>query len=350
MSTPSDLRPTRPPHAFSVAPMMDRTDRHFRWLARQLTRRALLYTEMVVADTILHHVNDGRLEHYVGFDPIEHPVAIQLGGDDPRKLAEASRIVAERGYDEINLNVGCPSERVKDGCFGAVLMREPERVAGIVAAMRDAAPGVPVTVKHRIGVDELDRYEDMASFVEVVAGAGVTTFAVHARKAWLSGLSPAENRTIPPLRYDDVYRLKREHPALTIVINGGVTGIDAAAAHLEHLDGVMVGRAAYDDPLWLGEVDERVFDVAPPATATDVEALVEASIAYASRTVAGRTTLRAIYRHLLALFHGRPGARRWRRLLSDALGRPGVGPAALRDVLRHVRREVDEFEALRRAG
>ena len=350
MSASSHPKPARPAHAFSVAPMMDRTDRHFRWFARQLTRRALLYTEMVVADTILHHVSDGRLEHYIGFDPLEHPVAIQLGGDGPRKLAEASRIAAERGYDEINLNVGCPSEKVKDGCFGAVLMREPERVAAIVAAMRAAAPGVPVTVKHRIGVDDLDRYEDMARFVGVVAEAGITSFAVHARKAWLNGLSPAENRTIPPLRYDDVYRLKREHPRLTIVINGGVLGIESTLAHLAHVDGVMVGRAAYDDPLWLGEVDERVFGVAPPETATDVAALVEAMIEYASRAVAGRTTLRAVYRHLLALFHGRPGARRWRRLLSDALARPGVGPAALRDVLRHVEREVEEHDAIRRAG
>ncbi len=330
----------RPAHAFSIAPMMDRTDRHFRWFARQLTRRTLLYTEMVVADTILHHVADGRLERYIGFDPIEHPVAIQLGGDDPRKVAEAARIAAERGYDEINLNVGCPSERVKEGAFGAVLMREPARVAELAAAMR-AAVSVPVTIKHRIGVDELDRYEDLANFVSIVSGAGVTRFAVHARKAWLSGLSPAENRTVPPLRYDDVYRLKRELPHLEIVLNGGVAGIDASLAQLAHVDGVMVGRAAYDDPLWLAEIDERVFgEPAAPIGARDPSALVEAMVEYAARTVGDRTTLRAIYRHLLPLYHARPGARRWRRLLSDALARPRVGPAVLRDVLHYVETDV----------
>ncbi len=336
----TSTRTRRPAHAFSIAPMMDRTDRHFRWFARQLTRRTLLYTEMVVADTILHHVADGRLERYIGFDAIEHPVAIQLGGDDPRKLAEAARIAAERGYDEINLNVGCPSERVQEGCFGAVLMREPERVAELAAAMR-AAVSVPVTIKHRIGVDELDRYEDMARFVAIVSAAGVTRFAVHARKAWLNGLSPAENRTVPPLRYEDVHRLKRELPQLEIVLNGGVAGVDASLAQLDHVDGVMVGRAAYDDPRWLGEVDERIFgESAAPTGARDPHALVEAMVEYAARTVGDRTTLRAVYRHLLPLFHARPGARRWRRLLSDALARPRVGPAVLRDVLRHVETEL----------
>ncbi len=336
----TDTRLRRPAHAFSIAPMMDRTDRHFRWFARQLTRRTLLYTEMVVADTILHHVADGRLERYIGFDPIEHPVAIQLGGDDPRKLAEAACIAAERGYDEINLNVGCPSERVKEGCFGAVLMREPARVAELAAAMR-AAVSVPVTIKHRIGVDELDRYEDMANFVAIVSAAGVSRFAVHARKAWLSGLSPAENRTVPPLRYDDVFRLKTEFPALEIVLNGGVAGVDASLAQLDRVDGVMVGRAAYDDPRWLGEVDERIFaEPAAPLGARDPGALVEAMVEYAARTVGERTTLRAVYRHLLPLFHARPGARRWRRLLSDALSRPRVGPAVLRDVFHYVETEL----------
>ncbi len=328
----------RPAHAFSVAPMMDRTDRHFRWFARRLTRRALLYTEMVVAETILHHQTDGLLERHIGFDPSEHPVALQLGGDHPARLAAAARIGADRGYDEINLNVGCPSERVKEGCFGAVLMREPDRVAEILAAMQAAVP-VPVTVKHRIGVDDLDRYEDMARFVEVVSGAGITSFAVHARKAWLTGLSPAENRTVPPLRYPDVHRLKREFPALTVVLNGGVAGIAEALEHLAHVDGVMVGRAAYDDPLWLGAVDAQIFGDAAAARELDLEALVEDMIGYASRTVGERTTLRSVYRHLLPLLHGRPGARRWRRLLSDALARREAGPAVLRGVLKHVRAE-----------
>ncbi|MDP6945861.1 MAG: tRNA dihydrouridine(20/20a) synthase DusA, partial [Myxococcota bacterium] len=224
----------------SVAPMMQRTDRHFRVLIRQVTRHTLLYTEMLTANAIIH--GDRRL--LLDFDEVEHPVSLQLGGDDPTAMAEAARIGVDYGYDEINLNVGCPSNRVKNGCFGASLMRYPDKVAAIVDAMRGAV-SVPVTVKHRIGIDELDRYEDMAHFVSVVREAGADRFSVHARKAWLEGLSPKENRTVPPLRYEDVYALKREFPGLAIEINGGVTTLNEVVDHLEHVDAVMVGRAAY---------------------------------------------------------------------------------------------------------
>ena len=239
---------------FSVAPMMQRTDRHFRVLMRQVTRHSLLYTEMVTANAILH----GRKDILLDFDEVEHPIALQLGGDDPAKLAEAAKIGVDWGYDEINLNVGCPSNRVRNGCFGASLMRRPERVAEIVTAMR-AAVDVPVTVKHRIGVDEIDRYEDMANFVSVVEPSGADRFTVHARKAWLNGLSPKDNRTIPPLRYEDIYRLKRDFPHLDVEINGGIVTLDQVEAQLEHVDAVMVGRAAYEDPMQFVNVDRRLF-------------------------------------------------------------------------------------------
>ncbi|HLT37048.1 MAG TPA: tRNA dihydrouridine(20/20a) synthase DusA, partial [Enhygromyxa sp.] len=244
--------------AVSVAPMMDRSDRHFRRLMRLISEHTLLYTEMVTCAAVAH----GDREQLLGLDPGAHPTALQLGGDDPAALAECARIAAALGYDEVNLNVGCPSDRVQSGNFGACLMREPERVADCVAAMR-AAVELPITVKHRIGVDELDRYEDMLRFVDIVAAAGCDRFTVHARKAWLSGLSPKQNRTIPPLRYADVHRLERERPELVIEINGGVRSLDEVAEQLEHVDAVMIGRAAWDDPWLFADVDRRFFACEP---------------------------------------------------------------------------------------
>ena len=239
--------------------MMDRTDRHFRFFLRRITRHTLLYTEMVTTGAVIH----GDRERLLGFDLREKPVALQLGGDDPRALAECARIGEGFGYDEINLNVGCPSDRVQKGRIGACLMAEPERVADGVEAMR-AAVSIPVTVKHRIGIDHLDRYEDMARFVTTVAAAGSDRFTVHARIAWLQGLSPKENRDIPPLRYDDVYRLKREHPDLSIEINGGVRSLDGVEEHLREVDAVMIGRAACDDPYLFAEADRRFAPWIPP--------------------------------------------------------------------------------------
>ncbi|NJN49373.1 MAG: tRNA dihydrouridine(20/20a) synthase DusA, partial [Alkalinema sp. RL_2_19] len=234
--------------------MMDRTDRHCRYFLRQISARTLLYTEMVTSQAILH----GDLEKLLGFTPEESLIALQVGGDDPARLAKCATIAAEFGYDEINLNVGCPSQRVQSGNFGACLMMEPERVADCVAAMRSAS-NLPVTVKHRIGVDDHDHYEHLRQFVEIVAAAGCQRFTVHARKAWLKGLSPKENRDVPPLRYADVYRLKQEFPDLVIEINGGILTLDATLEHLAQVDAVMIGRAAYDNPYLLAEADRRIF-------------------------------------------------------------------------------------------
>jgi tRNA-dihydrouridine synthase A len=245
-------------HKFAVAPLMDWTDRHCRFFHRILTRQALLYTEMVTAEAILH----GKRELLLGFSPEEHPIALQLGGSNPAKLAEAARIGAGYGYDEINLNVGCPSDRVQEGRFGACLMAEPQLVADCVAAMR-AAVQIPVTVKCRIGIDDQDSERDFQTFIDTVADAGCTTFIVHARKAWLKGLSPKENRDIPPLDYDRVHRLKASRPDLTIVLNGGLGSLDEALQHQGALDGVMLGRAAYQTPWLLADVDQRIFGAAP---------------------------------------------------------------------------------------
>jgi tRNA-dihydrouridine synthase A len=293
--------------------MMQRTDTHFRVLARLLSRQTLLYTEMVTTWAILRGPTDQLLE----FDPIEHPIALQVGGDEPTQLAECARIAEDRGFDEININVGCPSDRVQSGSFGACLMARPERVAEGVAAMR-AACSIPVTVKHRIGIDDLDRYEDMARFVEVVSGAEADRFSVHARKAWLQGLSPKENRTIPPLRYDEVHRLKADFPHLPIEINGGIRTLNEAADHLEKVDAVMIGRAAWDDPMMLQRADSCLFGV-PDPDPSDAE-LIEVMTAHAARWLeeSPRHRMITVVRPLLQLFWGQPGARRWRRSLSEA--------------------------------
>jgi tRNA-dihydrouridine synthase A len=315
-------------HKFAVAPMMDWTDRHCRILHRLLSKRARLYTEMVTADAILR----GDRERLIGFSDIEHPVALQLGGADPEKLAQAARIGAEFGYDEINLNIGCPSDRVQSGCFGAALMREPLLVAECGAAMR-AAVEIPVTVKCRIGVDDQDPENALPELVDSCARAGVTVFAVHARKAWLSGLSPKENRDVPPLDYPLVYALKRDRPLLTILINGGIASLEEAEQHLEHVDGVMMGRAAYHSPGLLADVDRRFFGEA----AGDVAAAVDAYIEYVAARLDEGVPLNAMTKHMLGLFHGQPGARLFRRHLSENATRKGAGLAVLQDALAYVR-------------
>jgi len=297
--------------------MMDWTDRHCRALHRTLTRHALLYTEMVTTGAVLH----GDREKLLGYDPVEHPVALQLGGSDAADLAAAARIGADLGYDEVNLNVGCPSDRVQSGRFGACLMREPELVADCMAAMIEAVD-VPVTVKCRIGVDDQEPEQALFDLVDRCAAAGVRTFVVHARKAWLQGLSPKENRDIPPLDYPLVHHLKRERPDLTIILNGGLPSLDAAEAHLAHVDGVMLGRAAYHEPALLGTADRRFF-----GAGTDVDPFeaIEAYRPYLAARLAEGVHLPHMTRHMLGLMHGRPGARAFRRILTVEAIRPGAG-------------------------
>jgi tRNA-dihydrouridine synthase A len=293
--------------------MLDHTDRHFRWLARLITRHTLLYTEMVTTGALLH----ADPERFLAFDEAEHPVALQLGGSDPAELAACARLGAVRGYDEINLNVGCPSDRVQQGRFGACLMAEPRLVADCVRAMRESVD-VPVTVKHRIGIDEIDGYDALCDFVGVVAEAGCDAFIVHARKAWLSGLSPKENRTVPPLRHEVVHRLKRDFPQLAVVINGGIESLDTAMAQLAYVDGVMIGRAAYHDPWLLADADERIFGEAPAARTRD--GVARDLLRYVEGQVRNGVPALRVTRHALGLYHGSPGARAWRRRLSSGAG------------------------------
>jgi tRNA-dihydrouridine synthase A len=304
------MQPRAQTPPLSVAPMMDRTDRFFRLFMRQITRRTLLYTEMVTSRAVLH----GDRARLLDFDPSEHPIALQLGGSDPAELAQCARIAEAWGYDEVNLNVGCPSDRVQSGAFGACLMKTPELVAQCVAAMR-AATDLPVTVKHRIGVDDLDRYEDMARFVTIVSQAGADRFSVHARKAWLKGLSPKANRNIPPIRYDDVYRLKADFPHLPVEINGHIQTLDETLAHLARVDAVMIGRAAWDSPFLFAEADRRIFqDTAPPPTRHAVAEAMKAPIEAAR---AQGTPPRWFLTPMLNLFAGVPGTRRWKRTLVE---------------------------------
>jgi len=295
--------------------MMDYTDRHDRYFLRLISRHTLLYTEMVTTQAILN----GRAERLLAFHPDEHPLALQLGGSDPQQLAHCAKIGEDCGYDEINLNVGCPSDRVKSGSFGACLMATPELVADCVAAMQGAVEGTPITVKHRIGIDDLDSYEQLQHFVATVAEAGCGTFIVHARKAWLQGLSPKENREIPPLRYDVVYQLKRDFPQLDFVINGGIKSLDQAESLLAGegtpLDGVMIGREAYANPYLLHDADQRLYgaDTLPKRRSQIVHELID----YIEEQNAAGTPIYAITRHILGLYHGLPGAREWRRRLSD---------------------------------
>jgi len=292
--------------------MMDRTDRHMRRVMRAVTRHTLMYTEMVTTHALVH----GDAGYLLRYDEAEHPIALQLGGDDPEALAHCARLAEDHGYDEVNLNVGCPSDRVQKGCFGAVLMRTPDTVARAVEAMREAV-SIEVTVKHRIGVDEIDAYEDMLRFVDTVAEAGCKRFTVHARKAWLQGLSPKQNRNVPPLRYPEVYRLKAERPHLDIEINGGVRTLDETLEHLHHVDAVMIGRAACDRPWLFAEADRRVFG----ATAADPtrEAVLDEVGDYMERCrTEPRYKQHRITRHLLNLFAGEAGTRAWKRALATA--------------------------------
>ncbi|HTT97014.1 MAG TPA: tRNA dihydrouridine(20/20a) synthase DusA [Rhizomicrobium sp.] len=323
-------------HRFSVAPMMDWTDRHCRFLHRQLTRHALLYTEMVTADAILR----GNKEKLLGFDRREDPVALQIGGSEPMKLAEAAKIGEGFGYSEINLNVGCPSDRVQSGRFGACLMREPELVAECVAAMRHAV-SIPVTVKCRIGVDDQNPEEALRDVIGLCARAGVKTFAVHARKAWLEGLSPKENRDIPPLDYALVYRVKQEHPKLRIVLNGGINTLDEAQTHLAHVDGVMLGRAAYHSPAMLADVDARFFG----GETVSFDAAVEAYVEYAAAQLEQRVPLNRLTKPMLGLFNGRQGARLFRRHLAEYGNLRGANLQTLRDALALVQHRQDREAA-----
>ena len=317
--------------------MMDWTDRRCRAFHRILTRRARLYTEMVTADAVVF----GARERLIGFDADERPVALQLGGAEPRRLAEAARIGAEFGYDEINLNCGCPSDRVRSGRFGACLMREPKLVAECLAAMV-AAVDVPVTVKCRIGVDEQEPREALFAFAEAVKAAGAAALIVHARKAWLEGLSPKDNRTIPPLDYELVHDLKRAHAHWPIILNGGLADLDAARAHLTHVDGIMLGRAAYQNPEVLIAVDPAFFGE-PPPVADGFEA-IEAFMLVIARGLERGERLHDYTRHLHGLFAGRPGARAYRRVLASDAIRAGAGLDIVREAIRFVSREVTDFE------
>ncbi len=319
------------PHRFSVAPMMDWTDRHCRVLHRTLSRRARLYTEMVTTGAIIF----GPRERLLGFSGAEHAVALQLGGSEPDALARCAVIGADYGYDEINLNCGCPSDRVQNGAFGACLMREPQLVGDCVAAMK-AVVKIPVTVKCRIGVDDQEPRDALWNMARAVIDAGADALIVHARKAWLKGLSPKENRDVPPLDYGLVHALKREFPDTPMSINGGFTTIESVRAQLDHLDGVMVGRAAYHDPGLLMRVDGELFGEAPPV-ADQFEA-VEAYEAYIAARLSEGVRLADMTRHMLGLFAGMPGARSWRRHLATEAVKKGAGLEVLRDALAHVRR------------
>ena len=309
-------------YRFCIAPMMDWTDRHERYLLRLISRRVRLYTEMVTTGALIH----GDRERFLGHADAEHPLGLQLGGSDPADMARCAVIGQAAGFDEININVGCPSDRVQAGRFGACLMLEPDLVASCFSAMQ-AQVSIPVTVKCRLGVDEKDQFDDLIEFVDIVAGAGCTVFFVHARKAWLSGLSPRENREIPPLQYERVYALKERYPELTVVINGGITEMDQVNGHLEKVDGVMVGREAYQNPWSLARVDETLFDGLPDGKSrSDV---LDRYKQYMESQLKKGVPLKRMARHLLGLFQGQPGARVWRRALSDEAFRGGADLSAI---------------------
>lgn len=315
--------PTNPNHRLCLAPMLEWTDRHFRYFLRLVSRRIILYTEMVTTGAVLF----GDRSRLLAFDAAEHPVALQLGGSDPSTLAECARIAEDFGYDEVNLNIGCPSDRVQSGRFGACLMAEPGLVAECVAAML-AAVAIPVTVKTRIGIDERDSYEELAEFVGRVGGGGCRTFIIHARKAWLKGLSPKENREVPPLRYNVAARLKADFPAFEIVLNGGIMDLQACIEHLKTFDGVMLGRSVYHNPYILAEADGLLFgDSHPVPSRHDI---LDAFLPYVERELAQGVRLQSICRHILGLFHGAPGGRLWRRHLSENAVKPGAGLEVLR--------------------
>ena len=323
MSDKSSINP------LSVAPMMERTDRHFRYFMRQITRRTLLYTEMITTAAIVH----GDRERLLGFSPEEKPLSLQLGGDEPQKLAECAIIAEDMGYDEVNLNVGCPSSRVQSGNFGACLMAQPELVARCVEAMGKVV-NIPVTVKHRIGIDESDRYEDLNRFVKIVSEGGCSRFTVHARKAWLQGLNPKENRTIPPLRYGDVYLLKQDFPHLFIEINGGIVNLEQVQEQLQWVDGVMIGRAAYDNPYLFAPVDGLIYgESEPPPTRHQV---IERMLPYIEYQVAKGLKLNSISRHFLQIFTSQPGTKAWKRHISNYGYLPGASAQIIAEALDKV--------------
>ena len=309
---------------FTVAPMLDWTDRHCRYFHRLLTKQAVLYTEMVTTGALLH----GDHERHLRFNQEEHPVALQLGGSDPQDMVECARLAEAYGYDEVNINVGCPSERVQRGAFGACLMAEPDLIAECVTAMQ-AAVSIPITVKNRIGIDDQDDYGGLHQFISTVSQAGCQTFIIHARKAWLKGLSPKENRDIPPLRYELVYQIKQEFPALEIIINGGITTLEQCQQHLQHVDGVMVGREAYHNPWLLAQVDPLIYGTDAPFL--DRKAAFEAFLDYVQAQQAAGVALNHMSRHILGLFQGMPGARAFRRLISENAHKQSAGIALLRE-------------------
>ncbi|WP_345775848.1 tRNA dihydrouridine(20/20a) synthase DusA [Vibrio tubiashii] len=323
-----------PMQRFSIAPMLDWTDRHCRYFHRLLTSETLLYTEMVTTGAIIHGKGD-----FLAYNQQEHPVALQLGGSNPQDLATCAKLAAERGYDEINLNVGCPSDRVQNGRFGACLMAEPELVAECVSAMRDVVD-VPVTVKTRIGIDDQDSYEFLTDFVSIVSEkGGCEQFTIHARKAWLSGLSPKENREIPPLDYPRAYQLKKDFSHLTIAINGGVKTLEESKEHLQYLDGVMVGREAYQNPYILANVDQEIFGLDKPVKKRSQ--VVEEMYPYIEQQLSQGAYLGHITRHMLGLFQNMPGARQWRRYISENAHKPGSGIEVVEAALAKIPKELD---------
>jgi len=319
-----------PSYRFSIAPMLDWTDKHCRYFHRLLSKNALLYTEMVTTGAILH----GSKERFLAFNDAENPVAFQLGGSNPAELARCAQIVEQYGYDEVNLNVGCPSDRVQNGRFGACLIAEPDLVAGCISAMQQEV-SIPVTVKSRIGIDEQDSYEELVEFVSTIADAGCKDFIIHARKAWLKGLSPKQNRDIPPLCYDVVYQIKKDFPALNISLNGGVTSLNSAKDLLKHVDGVMVGREAYHNPYLLAEVDAQIFGLSG-VIKTRHEIVME-FMPYISQNLQNGERLHSITRHILGLFHGVAGARAWRRYLSENATKAGADESVVFEALNNIR-------------
>ncbi len=322
---------------FSIAPMIDWTDRHDRYFLRLISKQALLYTEMITTGAIIH----GDKERHLGFNTEEHPVAVQLGGSNPSDLALCSKICEDYGYDEINLNVGCPSDRVQSGAFGACLMAQPDLVAECIDKMK-AACELPVTIKCRIGIDDQDEYEDLQRFVNTTKDAGCETFIVHARKAWLQGLSPKENRDIPPLNYERVYQLKREFPELEIIINGGIKTLDECKSHLDYVDGVMMGREAYQNPFILANVDHLFFNNAnKPSTDTSASQItrheiIDKMICYIDELVANGGQLKWVSRHILGIFQGMPGARAWRRHLSQHAYKKDATSEVVLEALKYI--------------
>ena len=324
LTTPQDPIDRR----FCIAPMMDLSDRHCRYLWRCISHHAVLYTEMVTTGAILQ----GDRDYLLSFDPSEHPLALQLGGSDPRALAQCATIAQQWGYDEVNFNCGCPSDRVQTGKIGAILMAEPELVADCMAAMIEACT-LPVTIKHRIGIDDMEDYDDMAKFVDIVAAAGCKTFIVHARKAWLQGLSPKQNREIPPLKYELIFELKRAFPQLQIIINGGIKTLDQAQFLLRQVDGVMLGREAYQNPYMLAEVDQTIFGATSPTRTR--EQIVHGYIDYAQRQLAAGSALHHMTRHLLGLYAAQPGARQFRRYLTENAIKPGASVEVIQKALSY---------------